>query len=91
MNAYAQAANEIIRQQQVIIGPIAYDQARKVKGLSISDGGDVTIDGDEKQVLANLVESYSTLFGNASVEVCRDAVRDIKPPLKPDQLPDVLK
>ncbi|MEN9328187.1 MAG: hypothetical protein RI947_995 [Candidatus Parcubacteria bacterium] len=91
MNVYAQAANEIIRQQQIIIGPIAYDQARTVKGLRFTDGGDVTIEGDEKQVLASLVESYSTLFGNASVEVCRDAVRDLKPALKPEELPDVLK
>lgn len=91
MDAYAQAANQIIRQQQVIIGPIAYDQARKVEGLQISAGGDVTIVGDEKQVLANLVQRYSEFFGNASVEVCRDAVRELKPPLKPEELPDVLK
>ena len=91
MDVYTNAARQIIKEQQAIIGTIAYDQARKVTGLDVKSDGNVTITGNAKEVLGNLVNVYSQFFGNASVEVCRDAVRQVKPELSSDELPDILK
>ena len=82
---------KIIKQQENIIGPIALEQARKVAGLKISSSGEVEIKGNSKEVLSHLVEQYEHLFGQASVEVCKDAVKELKPPPSRDELPDILK
>jgi hypothetical protein len=84
-------AKQIISGQQSIIGPLAFDQARKVAGLSINSSGEIKVSGDSKTVLTNLVQQYEHLFGQASVEACKDALKELKPPPSPDQLPDILK
>lgn len=94
MNNYSQLISNIIKEQQVIIGPIAIDQANKVGGLSVANDGriKVTITGsDTSKILTELVEKYEQLFGRASVEVCRDAVKELKPPIPNDELPQILR
>jgi hypothetical protein len=49
------------------------------------------IAGDPKETLIKLVKQYEQLFGQASIEVCKDAIREMKPPIPVDQLPDLLK
>ena len=90
-NLYSQIVNSIIKSQEQIIGPVAYEQARKVAGIKISSSGEVSIEGNSKDVVKNLVVQYEHLFGRASIEVCKDAVREIKPQPNPDDLPDILK
>lgn len=90
MDTYQNAISQIIKQQQMIIGPVAIDQAKKVTGLNIDDVEHVAVKGDGREVLASLVRQYSKLFGQASVEVCKDAVREIKPPLSREDLPEIL-
>jgi hypothetical protein len=82
---------KIIQEQETIIGPIAFDEARKVAGLSIGSNGDVKITGNSKDVLGHLVEQYEHLFGRASVEVCKDAIKEVSPTPAPEELPDILK
>lgn len=65
---------KIIREQELIIGPIAWIEAKKVRGLDIRNDR-VRVLGKTKPVLDDLVSRYARLFGNASVEVCKDAVR----------------
>lgn len=89
--AYSEAALKIIRQQETIIGPLAFDQARKVAGVQIGSNGQVTLSGDARSILENLVKQFEQFFGQASVEVCKDAVREVKPPLPPDDLPEILR
>lgn len=89
--AYIEAAKKIIKQQESVIGPLAVDQARKVAGLQVSETGDLSLTGNGKDILAHLVEQYEHLFGQASIEVCKDAVREVKPPIATDDLPDILK
>lgn len=92
LELYQKAAKQIIIEQQAIIGPIAYTQARKVEGINIDGKGSVIITGENgKEILGNLVNRYADLFGQASVEVCKEAVREIEPPLKSEELPDILK
>ncbi|OGC49797.1 hypothetical protein A2716_00330 [candidate division WWE3 bacterium RIFCSPHIGHO2_01_FULL_40_23] len=81
----------IISQQELIIGPVAIEEANKVPGLNISsDGKTATITGDGKAVLEGLVKQYASLFGRVSVEVCREAVSAVVGDQK-EILPDILR
>jgi len=92
MDILAQVAQKIIQEQEKIIGPIALEQAKKVQGLSIDwDKREVKLAGDEKLVLENLVKKYQSLFGRASVEVCKEAVGSVGDKISPTNLPDILK
>lgn len=91
MTAVAQLAERIIKEQELIIGPLAWREAKKVKGLTIKTDGDVRLLGDAKKVLGDLVKQYEKMFGPASREVCREAVRGLTSKAKDDELPEVLK
>ena len=90
MNSYELAINKIIQEQQLIIGPLAFSQAQKVEGIIIN-GDKIELRGNGKDVLNNLVNRYSEFFGQASIEVCKDAVRDITAKMSPEEIPDSLK
>ena len=91
MNTLKVVIEKIISRQQMIIGPLALDQAGKVNGIKIGGDGKIIIKGDSNLVITNLVNEYAKLFGNASIEVCRDAIREINPPISTNDLPDILK
>lgn len=92
MDIYAQMADKIIRVQEGIIGPVALEQAGKVSGLKVDwQKHDIQFDGSKKDILGKLIEQYKSLFGQASVEICKDAVRGIASEMKPDALPASLK
>jgi hypothetical protein len=91
MDVYSQIASQIIKDQEVIIGPIALEQAKKVKGLTITSIDNITIKGDTKSVLEELVGQYVRLFGRASVEICKEAVHEIKSSVSTNELPDILR
>ncbi|MBI4225692.1 hypothetical protein HY612_01120 [Candidatus Roizmanbacteria bacterium] len=92
MDIFAILAEKIIEEQETIIGPIALEQARKVQGLKVDwQQHKVSFEGNKTQILQNLVEQYKTLFGQASVEVCKEAIVRYKTQLSQDQLPQVLR
>lgn len=92
MNSYSLAASQIIKEQTTIIGPLAIDQAKKVAGLEVDNmGGLVKISGDGKEVLEKLVGQFEKLFGKASVEACRDAIKEMTPQIPSKDLPAVLQ
>ena len=91
MDPVALAISRIIKEQQAIIGPVALDQAKKVSGLSVTSLDDVKIAGNKKEVLGNLVNQYSKLFGKASIEVCKEAIEPISDKIPQNDLPDILK
>lgn len=77
MDIYGQVVEKIITEQEKIIGPVALEQARKVPGLTVDlQKHEVKIEGNKKDILQKLVEQYQHLFGQASVEVCKDAARE---------------
>lgn len=83
---------KIISDQELVIGPMAWEQAGKVTGLRIDIAKhEVNIEGDTKEVLERLVAQYEKLFGAASREVCRDAVRPLLSQVPQDEIPAVLK
>ena len=91
MDIFAQIAEKIIREQEDIVGPVALEQAKKVQGLRIDwKNHEISFEGDKKKIVESLVEQYRGLFGRASIEVCREAVRGIISRVPKDQLPSIL-
>lgn len=89
---YAVICSEIIKEQGLIIGALSYDQAIQVPGLQVDPVSyKCTITGDGNQVLGALVEKYSEFFGNAAVEVCREAAAHFTSRLPNEELPAVLR
>lgn len=94
MNNISELVKSIVQHQELVIGPLALEQANKVTGLSVSDGGDIKVavtGSDTDKILTELVKKYEQLFGRASIEVCRDAIKEVKPPVPVDQLPQILR
>ncbi len=80
MDIFEQIVKNIIKEQERIIGPLAWDEARKVQGIKIVSQftGEIAIDnGDERDVVNSLVSRYERLFGRASHEVCKQAVAQL--------------
>lgn len=73
---YTKIVSLIIKNQEYIVGPVAWSEAGKINGLKI-ESTNVQVIGDGKQALELLVNQYATLFGKASIEVCKEAVRDM--------------
>ena len=85
---------KIIREQELIVGPLAWSEAGKVRGLKItnpSKGEFVFDNGDQKEVINRLVSQYDRLFGRASHEVCREAVVSLIADLTPSEVPSSLR
>jgi hypothetical protein len=92
MDVYAQIAEKIIEHQETIIGPVAVQQAEQVNGLSVDWlNRTVTISGDQRQVIQDLIEAYKVLFGQIAVEVSKEAVAHLSTSLTHDQLPALLQ
>ncbi len=92
LNLDSQIALRIIRAQEMIIGPLAWDEARKVSGFHLADDRkEAAFDGDAKEVLNRLVVQYEHLFGRASDEVCREAAQDILSQLPATDVPESLR
>ena len=93
MTIYEQIALRIIREQELLMGPVAWDQASKVSGLRITkDKQIVAVEGkNESLVINNLVERYENLFGRAGREVCKEAVSALIADMQPAQVPMSLK
>lgn len=88
-----QMSVRIIKEQELIIGPVAWEEAGKVPGLKILDEkkGDIAFEGDPKVILDKLIAQYARLFGRASNEVCKEAVKDLLASVPKEQLPENLK
>lgn len=92
MDVYSQLAVNIITHQESIIGPVAIEQAKSVSGLKLDWGKkEVAITGDKAKVIDKLVDQYKTLFGQISVEVCKEAVGRLAQQLSPEQMPASLR
>ncbi len=93
LSIFDQISIRIIKEQELVIGPVAWEEAKKVSGFHVvdKDKGEVTFDGDPKEVLNRLVAQYSRLFGQVSKEVCKEAVQDLIAELPQTDVPDSLR
>lgn len=92
MDIFGQMAERIIKEQEGIIGPVALEQASKVAGLKINwQNHEIAFNGNKTDIVEKLVEQYEGLFGQASVEACKEAVRGIIADVPKDQIPPLLQ
>jgi hypothetical protein len=92
MDTISQIPIRIIKEQELVIGPLAWYEAGKVQGLTIDQShSSVTLTGDDKDIINRLVAQYERIFGKASHEVCREAVHDIVSHMAPEEIPSSLK
>ncbi len=93
LTIFDQISVRIIKEQELVIGPVAWEEAKKVSGFTVVDQskGEVKFEGDPKEVLNRLVAQYSRLFGQVSKEVCKEAVQDLIAELPQADVPDSLK
>jgi hypothetical protein len=91
-NIYFQIVEKIISEQENIIGLIAVEQATEVKGLEIDwKNRLISFNGNESEIIDNLVEKYREFFGQVSVQVCRQATRQLISQLPKNQQPTLLR
>ena len=93
-NVFLEIASKIIREQELVVGPLAWSEAGKVQGLKIVDSkkGEIVFDnGDQKSVIDRLVNQYDRLFGQASHEVSREAAAPLVADLSPSEVPSSLQ
>jgi hypothetical protein len=85
-------AERIIKEQELVIGPLAWSEAAKVSGMLVAPNHSVTIqNGDPKAAVDRLVAQYERLFGRASHEVCREAVATLVKSMPPAEVPASLR
>jgi hypothetical protein len=88
----AQIPLRIIKEQELVIGPLAWHEAGKVSGLIVDPShNSVSFSGDEKDIIDRLVAQYERLFGKASHAVCYDAVKDLIAKMPSEEIPLSLK
>lgn len=91
MDNLAQLVVQIIKAQERVIGPLAVEQAKKVPGLTVDwNTKQVLIKGDTLAVLEELINQYEHLFGQTSIDVCKNAVKGMLDTIPKEQLPPVL-
>ena len=94
MKDYSNIVNRIIQEQELIIGPLAWKEASKIEGFNIDVKNkkiQLQTGKDWKMAINNLVNQYKHLFGDASVDVCKDAVRDLVANMDNSDIPSELK
>ncbi len=95
MDTFDQIASKIIQEQQLIIGPLAWDEAGNVKQIQIINRTDGTVkidaDADHGKVIDDLVSRYVDLFGRAAREACREAAVALVADLPPSDVPSSLR
>ncbi len=89
MDIFTQIITRIIKEQELIIGPLAWIEANKVEGLEVHEQGVITISPQTRpqKVVDDLVAQYERLFGKASHQVCKNAVIALISQLTPEELP----
>ncbi len=95
MSIYDQIVIKIVKEQESLMGPVAWYQAAKVKGLTIIDRvkGNVLITegADGKTVVDGLINEYGNLFGRAARQSCRESVIALIADLAPSEVPSSLQ
>lgn len=88
-----QIVTKIIKEQELVIGPLAWSEAGKVQGLTVDKTrNEVSItNADPKDTVDRLVAQYGRLFGQASQEVCREAAASLLSEIPLESVPASLR
>ncbi len=88
MSIFEEIIIKMIKEQELIIGPLAWIEAAKVPGLKVHEQGVIGIESPDKMgTIDKLVARYERLFGKASHEVCKQAVLGLIKGLQPAEIP----
>ena len=90
-NIWSEITFRIIKEQELVIGPLAWEEARKVEGLKFTDKNSVEVSSDPKNTIDKLVSQYERIFGKASHAVCHSAVKDLISKMAEADVPSSLK
>ena len=94
INVFNQISLRIIKEQEAIIGPLAWAEAAKVKGFETLDQSKQLVNikaDDPREVVNALVARYEQLFGRLSRDVSREAVSDLTADIPAEDIPSSLK
>ena len=88
---YEKAILTITKEQEKIVGKVlAIQMTALVDNLSVKNNK-VEIKGDPKIVLKDLVDQYASLFGKASIEVSKEAIKKLGHQFDKNDIPENLK
>ncbi|MDO8609883.1 MAG: hypothetical protein Q7R95_05005 [bacterium] len=91
-NPFNQMIVKIISEQENVIGPLAVEQAQKVNGLNVDWGNkEVTFSGDVKIITENLIKQYEKIFGQASIQICKEVASSFLDKLSKNEIPTILQ
>jgi hypothetical protein len=91
MDILTQMAEQIMKRQEKILGPVALKQAMKVQGLRIDPQTyQISLEGDKKEILGQLVSQYEKILGKMAIDISKEAVKGIVSQVPPDQVPQIL-
>ena len=91
LDLYEKAILTITSEQGKIVGKaLSARMATLVDNLSVKNNK-VEIKGDPKIVLKDLVDQYANLFGKASIEVSKEAIKKLGHELASSDIPENLK
>ena len=93
IDTYSAMILAIIKGQEAIIGPIAWEQALGVAGLKLDkvNAAVVVTSQDQKHVVDELVLKFRDFFGQAAIEVCKEAARKVSKDMTSEQIPESLQ
>lgn len=82
----------IITVHKELVGAYAIREANKVEGLQVSENLEtISTTGDVKNIANRLILLYKGLFGDNSIQFCKQARAELLPEISQDQLPELLK
>lgn len=85
-------ALKIIEAQEMIIGPVAVERAQTIDNLSVDwTQHKVSLGSEDSTIIDRLVDEYKKLFGEISVEVCKEAAMKAASTMTHEQLPKSLQ
>ena len=79
---YREVIKRIVKEQQLLIGPIALTIASKIPGVKADSTNAIDFDATEfnEDAIEALINAYQALFGKAAVEVCKTSIKSMDNP-----------
>jgi len=91
VKGYVEIADAIMQGKVKAFAQLAINKGKSVKGLGVDDSGKVlSISGDGKKVIAELLEKFEEIAGKTSTITARMAIMNIKSKYPKLALPDGL-
>lgn len=74
---FSQLALKIIKEEEKLIGSKAWELAMNVPGIFVDVDHILKISGNKNETINKLISQYEQVFGNASRELARDAIKNL--------------